>query len=76
MWRRRDDRSAVSVTATVVRRGCVAGFSVASAVGILDLSFFPPISPPLYLASLYRGGLSNSQGQRRWRRFLATRSRA
>jgi len=28
MWRRHDDRSAVSVTATVVRRGCAADFQV------------------------------------------------
>lgn len=42
MWRRDDDRSAVSITATVVRRGSAAGFSLAFAVGILDLSFFFP----------------------------------
>lgn len=76
MWRRRDDRSAVSVTATVVRRGRAGGaFPAALAAGILDLSFFfPSISPSLYLASLRLcGGLSNSpQGRRRrWRRFLA-----
>lgn len=71
MWRRRDDRSAVSVTATVVRCGCTARFS-SVAFGILDLSFFPPISPSLYLASFCRSGLSNSpQGRRRWRRFFA-----
>lgn len=40
MWRRHDDRSAVSVTATVVRRGCTAELSIAFAIGILDLSFF------------------------------------
>ena len=28
MWRRHDDRSAVSVTATVVRRGCAADFQI------------------------------------------------
>jgi len=71
MWRRHDDRSAVSVTATVVRRGCAADFQV----GIRrwdSRSFF--FFSSYFSFSLSRPTLpwrlSNSpQGRRRWRRF-------
>lgn len=64
---------ALSVSLRLSSDAVVRQDSPRSRLGLsIFLSFFPPISPSLYLASLCRGGLSNSpQGRRRWRRFLA-----
>lgn len=83
MWRRRDDRSAVSVTATVARRGSAAGLRSPTSLGILDLSlflFFSLLFLSLSISSrsrpvaVYR--IRRKVGRRRWRRFLGAHARA